>query len=141
MVFVCTELSLAVYSSSILFQYTISNTFCGRDENGISLLGITGYAIIQVDGKYVMLEMLLSAAPFGDVKHTGEVRPTMDSTVCFGVLTRSSVVVFSSRDSLNDFTMVAYPCRCVMGSQASSFMSYPSQRTLYRVVLTLPSPT
>ncbi len=43
-----------------------------RGENGISLLGITGYAIIEVDGKYVMVEMLLSAVPFGDVKHTGD---------------------------------------------------------------------
>jgi hypothetical protein len=32
-----------------------------RGENGISLLGITGYAIIEVDGKYVMVEMLLGA--------------------------------------------------------------------------------
>ena len=32
-----------------------------RGENGISLLGITCYAIVQVDGKYVMLEMLLGA--------------------------------------------------------------------------------
>ena len=45
---------------------------CGRGENGISLLGITGYVIVQVDGKYVMLQMLLGAAPFGDVKHTGD---------------------------------------------------------------------
>ena len=43
-----------------------------RGENGISLLGITGYAIIEVDGKYVMVEMLLGAVPFGDVKHTGD---------------------------------------------------------------------
>ena len=42
-----------------------------RGENGISLLGITGYAIIEVDGKYVMVEMLLSAVPFADVQHTG----------------------------------------------------------------------
>jgi hypothetical protein len=41
-----------------------------RGEKGISLLGITGYAIIEVDGKYVMVEMHLSAVPFGDVKHT-----------------------------------------------------------------------
>ena len=27
-----------------------------------------GYTIIQVDGKHVMVEMLLSAAPFGDVQ-------------------------------------------------------------------------
>ena len=45
---------------------------CDRGENGISLLGITGYAIVQVDGKYVMLQMLLGTAPFGDVKHTGD---------------------------------------------------------------------
>ena len=45
---------------------------CGRGENGISLLGITGYANVLVDGKYVMLQMLLGAAPFGDVKHTGD---------------------------------------------------------------------
>ena len=43
-----------------------------RGENGISLLGITGYDIIEVDGKYVMVEMLLGAVPFGDVKHTGD---------------------------------------------------------------------
>jgi hypothetical protein len=41
-----------------------------RGENCISLLGITGYVIIVVDGKYVMVEMLLSAVPFGDVKRT-----------------------------------------------------------------------
>ncbi len=28
--------------------------------------------VVQVDGKYVMLEMLLGAAPFGDVKHTDD---------------------------------------------------------------------
>ncbi len=43
-----------------------------RGENGISLFGITGYDIIEVDGKYVMVEMVLSAVPFGDVKHTGD---------------------------------------------------------------------
>jgi hypothetical protein len=32
-----------------------------RGENGISLIDI----IIEVDGKYVMVEMLLSAVPFG----------------------------------------------------------------------------
>ncbi len=72
--------------------------------------------------------------------HTAKVSPVMDSTVCFGALTRSSVAFYFawrwrsaatfSRsfacDSLNDFTMVAYPCRCVMGSQVSSFLSYPS---------------
>ncbi len=76
--------------------------------------------------------------------HTGEVRPTMDITVYFGVLTRSSVDVFSSSrwrspasfsrsftcDSLNDFTMVSHLCRCVMGFQVSSFLSHPFQRTL-----------
>ena len=43
-----------------------------RGGNGISLLGITYYAIVDIDGKYVMVEMLLSAAPFGDVSHTRE---------------------------------------------------------------------
>jgi hypothetical protein len=43
-----------------------------RGENGISLLGITGYVIIEGDGKYVMVEMILCAVPFGDVKHTGD---------------------------------------------------------------------
>ena len=41
-----------------------------RGENVISLLGLTSYAILEVDGKYVMVKMLLNAAPFGDVKHT-----------------------------------------------------------------------
>ena len=68
MVFLRRHLSCSVYC----FQYTINNTFCDRGENGVSLLGITGYVIVQVDGKYVMLEMMLSAAPFGDVKHTGD---------------------------------------------------------------------
>jgi hypothetical protein len=31
---------------------------------------------------------------------------------------------------LNDFTMVSHLCRCVMGFQVSSFLSYPFQRTL-----------
>jgi hypothetical protein len=44
-----------------------------RGENGISLFGITGYVIIEVDGKYIMVELLLIAVPFGDVKHTGDV--------------------------------------------------------------------
>ena len=35
-----------------------------RGENGIFLLGIIGYAIIEVDGKYVMVEILLSVVPF-----------------------------------------------------------------------------
>jgi hypothetical protein len=54
-----------------------------RGENGISLLGITGYDIIEVDGKYVMVEMLLSAVPFGDVKHTGNSadKPPSESVV------------------------------------------------------------
>ena len=43
-----------------------------RGENGISLLGITGYAIIEVDGKYVIVEMLLSEVPFADAKNTGD---------------------------------------------------------------------
>ena len=44
-----------------------------RGENGTSLLGITGYVIIEVDGNYVMVEMLLSAVPIADVQHTGVV--------------------------------------------------------------------
>ena len=44
-----------------------------RGENGISLLGIIGYVIIEVDGKYVIVEMLLSAVPFADVKNTDDV--------------------------------------------------------------------
>ena len=89
------------------------------------------------------------------ILHTGEVNPLMGNPVCFGVLARSfvanlsvsrwrSAASFSSSfscDSLNVFTMVAYPCRCVMGSHVSSFLSNPSQRTLYRVALTLSSPT
>jgi hypothetical protein len=62
-------------SNSILWSspYTVSLTHSvNRGENCISLLGITGYAIIQVDGKYVTVEILLSAVPFGDVKHTGD---------------------------------------------------------------------
>ncbi len=74
--------------------------------------------------------------------HIGEVRPTMDSAVCLGALTRSSFFYFSSSrwrsapsfsrsfvcDSLNDFTMVSYLCRCVMDSQVSSFLSESSTK-------------
>jgi hypothetical protein len=56
-----------------------------RGENGISLLGITGYAIIEVDGKYVMVEMLLSALPFGDVNHTGVLRASKQELAGYGV--------------------------------------------------------
>jgi hypothetical protein len=44
-----------------------------RGENGISFRGITGYVIIEVDGKYVMVEMLLSEVPFGVVEHSDDV--------------------------------------------------------------------
>ena len=44
-----------------------------RGKNGISVLGITGYAIMKMDGKYVMVEILLSTVPFGDVNHTDDV--------------------------------------------------------------------
>jgi hypothetical protein len=58
-----------------------------RGENGIFLLGITGYVIIEVDCKYVMVEMLLSAVPFGDVNHTGEatVRESKQQLARYGV--------------------------------------------------------
>jgi hypothetical protein len=46
-----------------------------------------------------------------------------------------------SCDSLNTFTMLAYPCRCVIGSHVSPVLSYPLQRTLYTVVFTLTSST
>ena len=46
-----------------------------------------------------------------------------------------------SCDSLNAFTMLVYPCRCVIGSHVSPVLSYPLQRTLYTVVFTLPSST
>ena len=42
-------------------------------EKRISLLGITGYVIIEVDDKYVIVEILLSAVPFVDVKNTDDV--------------------------------------------------------------------
>ncbi len=46
-----------------------------------------------------------------------------------------------SCDSLNAFTMIAYPCTCVIGSHVSPVLSYPLQRTLYRFVFTLTSST
>ena len=77
-VFVCMRILFTIYYT--FQQYTLfksvrrkSDTqLSDRGDNGISLLGITGYVIIEVDGKYVMVEMLLSAVPFGDVKHTGD---------------------------------------------------------------------
>ncbi len=39
------------------------------------------------------------------------------------------------------FTMLVYPCRCVIGSHVSSVLSYLLQQTFYRVVFTLPSST
>ncbi len=56
---------------------------------------------------------------------------------------RSSVSLSkrSSCDSLNVFTILVYPCRHVIGSHVSPVLSYPLQRTLYRVVFTLSSST
>ena len=79
-VFVCMLILFTIYFlgylSTVCFvqvrtQYVWHIQLSDRGQNGISLLGITGYLIIEVDGKYVM-EMLLSAVPFGDVKHTGD---------------------------------------------------------------------
>ncbi len=58
-----------------------------ENKNGISLLRITGYTIIEVDGKYVMVEMLLSTVPFGDVKHTGDtiLRASKQELTVYGV--------------------------------------------------------
>jgi hypothetical protein len=45
---------------------------------------------------------------------------------------RSSVSLSTplSCDSLNTFTMIAYPCRCVIGSHVSPVLSYPLQRMI-----------
>ncbi len=58
-----------------------------RGENGISLLGITGYVIIEVHDKVVMVEMMLSTVPFGDVTHTDDaiLRATKNQLVGYGV--------------------------------------------------------
>lgn len=40
-----------------------------RGENGISLLGITGYAIVDIDDKYVMVE-ILEAQPLLEMSRT-----------------------------------------------------------------------
>ena len=89
------------------------------------------------------------------IVHT-EVSPVMDNTVCCGVLSARSSVAFLSVshrrstssfstsfqcDFLNTFTMVTYPCRCVIDTHVSSFLSYPCHRTLYTVLFTLPSRT
>ncbi len=87
--------------------------------------------------------------------HNGEVRPFIHRTVCLGeflracasfdsVSHRRSAVSLStpfSCDSLNVFIMLAYPCRCMIGSHVSPVLSYPLQRNLYRVVFTLSSST
>ncbi len=87
--------------------------------------------------------------------HTGEVRPFMNTTVWLGEFLRACVVFDSvshrrstdslstsfSCDSLNTFTILSYPCRCVIGSHVLPVLSYPIQRTLYRVVFTLSSST
>ena len=101
-----------------------------RGGNGISLLGITYYAIVDIDGKYVMVEMLLSAAPFGDVSHTGEniLRVSKQHFARYGVgeyesaISALSAKIVVHKDSvlsanIGHFCLVCQDC----GSQGLSF--------------------
>ena len=76
---------------NILFRIPFNSILCSSP-------GITGYAIIEVDGKYVRVEMLLSAVPFGDVKHTGDVilRAIQQQLTSMGLVSMSVRLLFQA---------------------------------------------
>ena len=65
--------------------------------------------IIEVDGKYVLVEMMLSAVPFGDVKHAGDaiLRANKEQLAGYGVGQYESSLTTSDEIVLVD---TVFPC-------------------------------
>ncbi len=71
--------------------------------------------IIEVDGKYVMVEILLRVVPFGDVKHTGDVilRTSKQQLAGYGGFPEVSVPIKNPKSSIPKRVRLLTPVRLV----------------------------
>ncbi len=120
-----------------------TSRYCSYCMSNTNVSSLHRFRVLGALAGFPTHHLTLADSPHCEVTYG----PVKDITVCCGVLVRSSVAFFSvslrrstvsfSRsftcESLNTFTMctmVSHPCRCVIGSHVSSFLSYPSHQTL-----------